>query len=305
MQVWYSRRRMLWLIPALLAPLLWAASNLIDERLINRDVKHIIPLITFGSVFAVLPLVAVLITGRMGWPGVSSAALGLIAGALGLLVLIPYFRALHITAAPDVILMWNLTPILIAIVAHWTISERLMPVEYVAIALLVASSLLAAYRPRDKNHVSRAYPWMILASVMLAGAAILEKALYERVPFGNGLGWISLGSLITTVVLWILQPTAAWEVWSLTRRKIGRLLLGNEALDFAAGLSMTYATSLGPVSLVHSVDSIQPLLVLFFATLFGIREPHTHLEARRSRYVRTGFAVLLAALGLGLLRYTE
>lgn len=89
---------MFWLIPALLAPALWAASNLIDERLINRDVKHIIPLITFGSVFALLPLAVVLGLGRMGWPGVETAVLGLVAGALGLLVLIPYFRALNTIA---------------------------------------------------------------------------------------------------------------------------------------------------------------------------------------------------------------
>ncbi len=288
---------MFWLIPALIAPLLWGASNLVDEHLVNSEERDPLTLSIVAGLFGSLPAIFVIVTGRWVWCGSETAIIALAGGALGIVVYLPYYKALRIASPSVVILMWNLSPVAIVATAHFTVKEHLHTPEYLAVSLLVASSALASISPDRGRSVARAIPWMILASLILAFSSVAEKATYDRLNFWAGFGWLSLGAACATSVLVFLSRRARSELASSFRDGTARLYLGNEILDLGAVCALNFATSIAPVSLVHAVGGMQPVFILFVERFLPRREGSTRRE-----WLRTAVAAGLAVIGLGLLR---
>lgn len=288
---------MLWLVPALIAPLLWGASNLVDEHLVNRAERDPFTLSIVAGIFGSLPAIFVAATGRWVWCGWETAGIAVAGGVLGIVVYLPYFVALRIASPSVVILMWNLSPVVIVGIAHFTVRERLQTLEYLSVGLLVASSALASIGSDRGRSVVRAIPWMVLASLLLAVSSVAEKATYDRLTFWQGFGWLSLGAGCATLVLVFVSRRARDELRASLRDRTARLYLGNELLDLGAVSALNLATSLAPVSLVHAVGGTQPLFILLVERFLPRREGSTGTE-----WLRTAIAAGLAVIGLGLLR---
>jgi drug/metabolite transporter (DMT)-like permease len=288
---------MFWLVPALISPLLWAASNVVDEHLVTRAEQAPVTLLLVTGIFGSLPALYVLVTGQWAPCTGSTAVLALTGGVLGILVYYPYLVALTTASASDVILMWNLSPVLIMGMAHVTVSERLTHGEYIAIALLVVSSMLATITPGNSRTTRSAMPWMVLASVLLAVSSVAEKAVYERLPFMGGFGWLSLGAAIATAGVAVASATARKELAASLRGKLALVFVGNELLDLGAVSTLEFATSLAPVSLVHAVGGTQPVFILLIEKVL-----RRSTQGSRMERTRTILATGLAVLGLGLLR---
>jgi drug/metabolite transporter (DMT)-like permease len=286
-----------WLVPSLIAPLLWGASNLVDEHLVTRAKRDPFTLSIVAGLFGTLPALFVIATGRWVWCGWETVGVALVGGALGIVVYLPYFVALRIASPSAVVLMWNLSPVLIVGIAHFTVRERLHVPEYLAVGLLVASSAIASLSSDRGRSVTRAIPWMLLASVILAVSSVAEKAVYDRVPFWAGFGWLSLGAGCATVGLALSSRRGRDELTSSFRDRMARLYLGNELLDLGAVCALNLATSLAPVSLVHAVGGTQPAFILLVERFLPRREGTAGTE-----WLRTSIAAGLAVIGLGLLR---
>jgi drug/metabolite transporter (DMT)-like permease len=221
----------------------------------------------------------------------------LIGGALGIFVYLPYLAALRIASPSVVILMWNLSPVAIVAIAHFTVKERLNGLEYVAVGLLVAGSALASISPDRGRSVAKAVPLMVLASLILAVSSVAEKATYDRLSFWAGFGWLSVGAATATLILSLSSPRARRELRSALRDRLLVVYVGNEGLDLTAVYALNLATSLAPVSLVHAVGGTQPVFILLIEQFLPQRAGST-----RAEWLRTALAAGLAVVGLGLLR---
>jgi drug/metabolite transporter (DMT)-like permease len=288
---------MFWLVPALAAPLLWGGSNLVDEHLVNRAERDPFTLAIIAGIFASLPAIFVVVTGRWIWCGWETAIVALVGGAFGIVVYLPYLAALRIASPSVVMLMWNLSPVAIVAIAHFTVKERLHGSEYVAVGLLVAGSALASICSDRGRSVARAIRLMVLASLILAVSSVAEKATYDRLTFWAGFGWLSLGAATATFILTLASQRARCELQSAVRDRMLTLYIGNESLDLAAVYALNLATSLAPVSLVHAVGGTQPVFILLIEQFLPRRAGST-----RAEWLRTAFAAALAVVGLGLLR---
>ncbi|MDP3771346.1 MAG: DMT family transporter [bacterium] len=297
-----------WLPFAFISPVLWAASNLVDEDLVRYDVRDPVVLTAITGLFSAIPVVILAALGAFVWPGWSVFALAVATGIVGLLVYIPYLRALVLASSASVILMWNLTPVIIAGAAWMLLGERLLSREYLAIGLLVSSSLLAAYRPGpDGHHWSRAAPWMVLASCMYAAEAVLGKAVYERVPFAVGLAWISATSLFLAVGMLVVRARSLSVLARAFRGRTGLVVVANEGIELAAIVARDRAVSAGPVSLVNAIGGLQPIFVVAFAAAAtALHLGHHRLQRpTRAELPRILLATAIAVLALALIRSFE
>jgi len=297
-----------WFPFAMVAPVLWAASNLIDEDLVRHDVRDPIVLTAITGLFSGITVTVLALLGAFVWPGWSTLALAVATGMLGLLVYIPYLHALMIAPSASVILMWNLTPVIIVGAAWATLGERLLTREYLAITLLVSSSLIAAYRRgSDGHHWSRAAPWMVLASCMYAGEAVFGKAVYERVPFAVGLAWISATSFLIAVAFLVVRARSLHVFARVFRGRTGFIVVANEGLDLVSVVARDRAVSIGPVSLVNAIGGLQPIFVVAFAALAAVLHLDRHRIRRitRAQLPRILLATAAAVLGLSLIRVVE
>jgi drug/metabolite transporter (DMT)-like permease len=224
------------------------------------------------------------------------------AGALGLIVYFPYFRALRTASPVDVLLLWNFAPVCVAVLAVLVIHEHLGLRQAVGGASLVCGAVVAVFQPSVRRRGFQAVGWMLLASVLVGGEAVSEKAVYLRVPFSSGFAWMSLTQLCVALVIGVLHRPTGKEVRSCLKGSVIRLVAGNEAMDLAASTARSLAVSLGSVSIVHAIGALQPVFLLGFAWIAGRRPSADRLATRRRETLRIAFAVTLAVLGMGLIQ---
>ena len=279
-----------WLPFALAAPALWAASNLIDASLLEENTLTPLALLVLTGAFMGLPALVVALSSGLAWPGWSVVLLAAGAGAFGILAYLPYFYALQRATPAAVLLMWNLTPVFVVLGAGLFLGEALLPRQYLALPLLLVSSAVGAYLLHGRPRLSPALPWMVVASLLLATASVLEKATFEIAEFSVGLAWISLCSFSVAV----FTAGLSGDVRNTLKRRLDRGIAGavvtNHLLDVGAFCALSAATSLGPVSLVHATGGLQPIFVLLLQARSG----------PRLRPIMVVAAVGLAAIGLAL-----
>jgi drug/metabolite transporter (DMT)-like permease len=292
---------MLWTTLALLAPALWAVSNLIDADLLELRIRHASTLVALTGVVAGVPGVLLLLLGRAAVLDARSMAIIGVAGMLGLAVYYPYFRALQTTSPLDVLLLWNLAPIFVAVVAGIILREQLDLRQIAGGASLLGSSVVALLQRGEQRIRPRAAGWMLLASLLVGGEAVGEKATYVRASFVSGFAWLSLIQLGLAVLLMALHRPARREVRSCLKSSVVRIVAGNETINLAASAARSMAVSLGPVSIVHAIGALQPVLLIGAARVIGRGRGTDRASRTFPHRIRVAFSIALAVLGMGLI----
>lgn len=287
---------MLWFLLALGSALLWAITNLIDATLLEQEQQTPATLTTITGLFASLPLVLLPFSQSTSF---SFILLAIVSGMLALFVYWPYFRAMQQTHTANVILLWNLSPILVAIGAWWLFHESWSIREYFGIGFLIVSSLFAGYDPHAKSKFSwQAIAWMILASITLAIECLLFEYLFSHLSWLTGVAWIAVGNLIAACLMLILVQSVRSQIKeALLKRRLQSRIVLNEGLDVVANLSRVFAITIGPVSLVTAIGGLQPLFVLLLAPFFPTR------HRIPSRVLVIG-SIVFGVIGLGLIAQT-
>lgn len=289
-----------WLPLSFIAPLIWGLSNLIDGHLIRTRVRDPLTLLAFTGMASGIPALFALAHGDLLWPGERIALTAALAGILSLLSYYPYYRALETAHPASAVLMWNLAPALIAVVAFVFLGERLAFVGYLAIVSLVGSALLASVSGRVCVSGSRRAPaWMALASVLVVAEAVVQKQLFTYLPFAPGFALQSITSCLAGLAILAVLPRVRLRILNSSRGTLFLVFL-NEAGNLGAVVIASLAVSLGPVSLVKAVGGLQPLFVLVLARA-AARRGVSDRDAERPRFGRSILATGLAILGLVLL----
>ena len=289
---------MLWFLFAISASVLWAISNLIDGDLVLNRVKNPLVIVTVTGLFSILPFLYECLIGNFSFPPLLISLFGIFLGFLSLMAFYPYFRALEHSHPASAVLLWNLSPVLIAITAFVFLGERLLPTQYLAISLIVCSAMLVSGGSRSQKAKgqkgSSAVAWMLLASLFTASEALLSKWLFGHASSGTVIGLISLGSFVLSLVL-LCIPSIRKSLRTLLPKHGGVFAL-NETLNNVAFVCSAMAVSLGPVSLVKAIEGTQAFFVLACSwvavRLFSRKQFHV------ARPPRAGVMIVACSLAL-------
>lgn len=285
---------MLWLLFALLAAAMWGATNLIDATLLEQEEQSPLVLTIITGIFGTIPIFLLPFVSPI--EHTSLAFIAILTGMLGLFIYWPYFRAMEKTHTANVILLWNLTPILVVLFSYLFLNEVLSLVEYVAFCLLLGSSFLTNYDPRAPQTYSKsAVVWMLLASVTSAIEIVLLGFIFSQTKVGTGLAWISVGTMLATffpiLLFGSLRQQLKQAFNSRTRRQ---RIFANESLDVMAHVLRSAAVHLGPTSLVSAIGGLQPLFVLLL-------QPFAKTKHQPPSRTLAMIAIAFGVIGLGLL----
>jgi len=290
---------MLWLLFALLAPLLWAATNLIDDDLVLHRLKKPVIILGITGLFACLPALVIILTGHFMMPSWSIILFGLVTGIVSLIAYYPYYRALETANPESVILFWNLAPVLVVLFAFLFLGEQLSLIKYVAIGLLILSAIIVEgshtdFKPRGNM---RALWWMVLGSVVTAIQYTMEKELFTRTTSANGIALICIGSFVSALI--ILAPKHRRQALVRAFQKNRMILVINHVLDMSAVVCSSLAISLGSVSIVSAIGGIQALFVLGLAWIATRIFTKKQIQiAKAPPFARMAVAVTLSVIGL-------
>ena len=291
-----------WIIFALIAPALWAISNLLDSKLRNFHIKDEFVLSTYAGFIGLLAFIFVPIYG-FSFPGIGIFIVSMIAGILYIYTMIPYFKALALEDASTVIALWLITPVLIPFFARFFLNENLLLFQYVGFILVLLGGLIISIKRNSlkKIKLSKALFMMLAAGIMLDVYYLLEKYVYQNQPFWNGFLWIRLGSFIGALTILAVPRyrKAFIQMKDKLNFKSFRLILSGELLNLVALVSIGFALSLGSVSLVASLTNFQSLFLLIYVLILSKFFPKLYKENVSKKIIAIKLlAIALLILGL-------
>jgi len=275
----------------------FATVNIVDSFLSNNLFKSKMSLIFYGSITNVvfLPLIFIFELPKL-IP--SSLLLPIIAISLiEIAFLYPYYRALEEEDTSIIIALFSLGKILIPILAFLTIGERLEHIQYIGFFLIIFSSFLLS--TKKHIHLNKGLFYMAIASVLISIDAVIFKYVLGEV------GWVTVTTW-TQIIIFVFTMTTFWIFFKRkilidknTYLKNFKYFISNEFFTFSGKVSIIFAYTLAPVSIVEGLFSAQPAAVLLIAVI-GHRLSPRHFKETIHRKEILRKIILFIGIGIGV-----
>ncbi|NIR87286.1 DMT family transporter [Candidatus Bathyarchaeota archaeon] len=277
-----------WFVFALIAPFLWAGTDVVDKHILTKHVRNpfsyqLLFLLTEVPIpfllLAVLP-----ISFCFPW-----SALGMLAGFLICTSFLFYFKAMTLEETSRVISLMYVAPIFVLPLANIFLGESLSLYKYLGVMSLVFSAVLVSYRKAEGKTslaISPALGWMLIYDVVFAVSNILVKYVLYSMDYLSFSFWWLIGGLIGGPLLFCF-PKARREFlndFHLISKGVFFLRSISTYLSFVGIVLYSAAVSVGVISLVAAVPSVEPFFVLLLTVLLsflipGILEEDTGKQA--------------------------
>jgi len=263
----------MWALFSILAAICWAAANTIDKYILTKWVRQpFIPVIILGLIGLIASMMVHFVYG-FSFLSYSNILLALIAGIFYILMAVFYFKALKIEEVSRVIPLFYLSPLFILLFAAIFLGEVFTLLKYLGIFLLVIGAILISAKNLSRINLGKAFWWMILSTLALSINQLLTKHLLNFADFWTIFAYTRLGAVIGLIpIAYIYFP----ELIDTVRRHGKRVVIvisTSETITILGVLLITIAASIGYVTLVNALSSIQSFFVLLFAVILSIFYP--------------------------------
>lgn len=291
---------MTWIILALLAPVCFSVANILDNYLSTKITKGTATLVFYSAVFNILFLPFLFFEGFPQLPSVGEWGVILIIAALEVLWLFPYFKAYEHDDTSIVASLFSLGKILVPIFAFFIVGEVLAPAQYIGFLIIILASVLLTAQDIRALKFNASLYLMLLSSAIVSLQAVLYKHTFFTVDWVTGLFWSRVLSFVI-VLAFLLHRTTRREVREqLTGfKKLAIPLVLVELFSFAGMALLTYVLVTQPATVVESIASIQPIIVLLLAFLFAKKYPDLFNESVEKKDVWKKI-VLFVVMGIGI-----
>ena len=289
---------MSWANAALLSAGIMALVTVLDSHLVS---KRLPSLRAFMLPVGVIHLLLALVTASLAplpvavlSPGVGYAVLSSLIRVGAILILLDSLRREEVSTVIPIVYTY---PVFVAIMASVFLGERLAPLQWGAVCIVVLGAVLVSMgRGPSMSEMKRPRSALLfLSSLLFATADVTGKQALSSISSWN-LFWIGAATMGAVFVALGLRPYVVRSIRALPdRRNALAIFAGNEILA-PIGIAMSYwALERGPVSLVSTLISSRPLFVVAFALLLSRIAPQFLFWSggRRTVILRVAATVLI------------
>lgn len=299
---------MSWIVPALIAPLVFTTINFTDKFVIERAVRdtRAMPIYS-GIVTFFWGVVFWLATGTPVFdPQTTLLLLG--QGVLLTFGAALYFRALGTEATSSVIILLQTTPVIVLALSFVFLGATISEEEALGFVLILSAAIGISIVQSPQGggfKLSPAFFMISIGNTMVAVALVLAKFNVDNLPVPQVLAYQNMSFGLGALILCLLPGFRHAFLDSL--RNVPRRVLGvigyNESLFTLVQLVKLIAFALGgPVALVSVLESTQIFFGVFFGWALTLIAPKTFQEDIRARtLLRKGAMTLMLFTGIGLL----
>ena len=299
----------MWILLALAAAATLSVVNLTDKRLLDHHLPGLSTLylwVALGLIVYIVGAVAI-----FGIPRDTSPAIVLVALASGLSLGAGYallFVGLKVAEASRAVAISQIYPIFVAFLAVFFLGERLTPLQWAAITLVVLGTMLVSL-PAIPNRLaelkpSRGSPALLACGLLLGAGFFAAKVALEESSFSTVFIYQQLGTLL------VFLPFARPRVWGQlfgamrSHQTVLLLVVGEGLLPLVVVAGALQAANLGPISLVSAFLATTPLFVFILATLLSQGRWQLMEEAITRRALTLKFvAIAMIVAGVGALGF--
>lgn len=294
---------MLWIIIAFISPILYGFSNVLDNYLTNKLFKNIWTLTFYSTMFgtAFLPLIFFFelpnVPPTQLWPWLIAI------GAIEILYLYPYFKALQSDDTSIVSSLFSLGRIFVPIFAFLFVDEVLTLTQYLGFLVIILSSAVLTLNTKGKLRLNKSFFYMLACSSLLALEAVIYKYIFDSASWSTGFTWTRLVTFIIALGF-LLVPHLRRDIRvQLSHFKtVGLVFTLEELITFVGSIAATYAITLVPVTLAKGVDAFQPIFVLLYAIILSKAFPQIFREQiDRRTLLKKSILFVLMIIGILLI----
>lgn len=294
---------MVWLAFALLANFLYSVSNIADQFLRRKHVKHDASFIVILMGFFFLLWLAAVPFIRVSVPPLPQLLAVLTSGFIVMFMVAIYVYAISREEISRIMPVLQFHSVFVLVLSAVFLGEKLQALSYVGFAvMLIAGLLLTVERIEASFRINQTLLMVVGASVVLAISLVLLKFFYLTGDFWNGFFWFYLGGFVWTAIF-AAFPSHLRTVKAHLRElncKIVAIFVLAAVSGFFADLSWLLAAKLGPVSLVSVVGSTQIAMLFVMTLLLTLYFPRI-LKERLDRKVLLTKLAAIALMVAGLL----
>ncbi len=263
---------MSWIVYSLMAALIFSIVNTIDKFILNRIAKHpIIPIMILGGVGLFSAAVVFFVKGYSVLP-LWLLILNLFGGICYILGNLFYFQAAKLEEISRVVPLLKLVPLCLLIPGVLFLGEVLTFQKYIGIFLLVSGAMLISLKG-FKLQLNRSFWLMILSVVSFSIYLALTKYLLIDVDFWTVFSYNRIGGIFVLIPIYWLHFYKLKETIQENGWKGLAIISSSEALNVLAVLFVTLAASVGYITLVESMLSLQSLFLLIITVFLSVFFP--------------------------------
>ncbi|MDO8729162.1 MAG: EamA family transporter [bacterium] len=264
----------IWISFSFVAAMLWALDNILDKHILTNKLKsaHSYNLLT--NMNDILPVILIPLFARVHFDPVFSVV-ALLFGALTVVSLIFYNKAIIEEEASRIASLEWISPIFVAILSFVLFGEKLSFLGYWGILLIVIGAFVISHKKQKKIVISRAIGFIIIFSFLFAIGDIISDYSFNYIDFWSFFFWASIGSVISSLSL-LGFPKIRREFWAdmqIMKMKAFLMILVVSILYYIAEIFFYAALSLGPVSLVVAIVATQPMFTFVYALGLSLYKP--------------------------------
>ncbi len=283
-----------WFVFALLGPLLYAMTNLIDKQLLSRYFKDggVGTLILVSSLLSILALpVFWLIEPSVLDVTRSSIVVLSVTALLDVALIWCYLLAMKGDAPSVVITYYQLVPVFALIFGYTILGETITNSKLIASGIILIGTSIVSFEVDAENKFKfrwRTASLMIVACSFWALGEVLFKSAALEVNVWRSLFWKHVALVAVGIILFALIPKYRRHFIDALRKNSKAILslnVLNEVLYMTASASVAFAVMLAPVALVLLATTYQAFIVLGIAAVIWVFWPKMATEMVHGRHL--------------------
>jgi len=289
---------MSWIIFSILAALIWAIVNTIDKFVLTKWVKKpIIPVMILGIVGLTMSFIIFVVRGF------SDLSLGLIiftliGGCFYFLGNLFYFQAIKRGEISRVVPLYHLTPLFVLIFAASFLGEIFTFTKYLGIVLLIIGSILISKNNLLKIKFSKAFWFMMLSVLTFTVYIMITKYVLNFTDFWTVFAYNKIGGIFILIPIFYFNFKDLKETVKRHGKKVIGVITFSETLSATGALFYTIAASVGFITLVEVLTSLQSLFLFFIVTGISIFYPNILKEEINKKIIIIKIsAIIIMILG--------
>lgn len=288
-----------WLLLSLIAAALYSAVNISDKYILSGlNLKPVIPLLVLALTGLFVSLVTFI------WHGFGSLSffhvmLAFIGGIFFILMTLFYFEAVKHEEISKIVPLFYLSPLFILLLARLYLGELLTIPQYLGTFLLVAGAIFLSTQKLQKITFTKAFWLMILAALCVALNQVITKYLLSFTDFWTIFAYMRVGAFFVLLPQLIAYFPDLIKLYKKKRAHPFMLMGMNEVINLGGVLTANAAASVGSITLVNALASIQPFLVLLLAIVASLFYPKILKEEIGKGTLATKF-IAIAVMFVGV-----
>ncbi len=264
---------MTWILFSILTALTWAMVNIIDKYVLTKWIKWpVVPVMILGVVGLAFSAVIYLLHGFE--PMTTAQILWAFAsGFFYILMIYFYFKAVQIEEISRVIPLFYLGPLFILVLAAIFLGESLSPNAYAGVVLLVLGSILISFKGSIRVSFGKAFWLVMLSAFTFAISQVITEYLLESVDYWTIFSYSRIGVFLILVPIFLMHGKLFFRMLKEKGTKAVAVVSFNEVLNMMGLLFLTIAASIGYITVVNALSSLQPLFVLLLTIFISVFYP--------------------------------